>query len=244
LAGSDHTRAVLLDQADVLGDGGQARPASRDKGIYIVSGHALRPDNTIDLRRSMRKRAPETTLRDDHTRYCRVVPDRFALLDHLPTEGVAAEVGVAAGDYTSAILERNRPRMLHLVDLWDSERYRAGLKVIQERHRDLISAGRLQIHRGKSVDVIARFPDAQMDWIYIDTDHSYELTLAELRAAAPKIKPKGFIAGHDFCPGNVITPWPYGVVEACNKFCVEDRWQFRFLALEPRGRMSFALSRL
>ncbi len=82
------------------------------------------------------------------------------------------------------------------------------------------------------------------DWIYLDTDHSYETTLSELRLAAPKLKPGGLLAGHDYCTGNVITPVPYGVVEACHRFCVEAGWRFRFIALEERGRNSFALARL
>jgi predicted O-methyltransferase YrrM len=192
----------------------------------------------------MKRSAPETALRAEHTRNCAVLPDRNALLDALPKRGVAMEAGVAFGAYTDAILAVNAPRELHLVDLWDTERYRLGLDAITERHGALIASGGLRIHRGRSVDVLAALPDAMFDWIYIDTDHSFETTIAELRTAARTIKPGGFLAGHDFCTGNVIAPWPYGVVEACNLFCVEAGWQFRFLAMDPRGHMSFALSRL
>ncbi len=202
------------------------------------------PGNTVAFRRAMRRRAPEVRLRDEHTRGCEVLPDREVLLERLPGGGVAAEVGVAAGEYTQAILDRNRPRVLHLIDLWGSDRYRPGLEAIRTRNAGAIAAGAVRIHQGRSVDVLATFPEAYFDWVYIDTDHSYELTLAELRVAAPRIKPGGMIAGHDFCTGNVIAPWPYGVVEACHMFCVESGWGYRFLTMEPRGRHSFALSRL
>jgi predicted O-methyltransferase YrrM len=208
-----------------------------------VSGPESLPHNDVDFRRRMKRRTPQVPVHEEHTRNCIVLPDRRALLARLPAEGVAAELGVAFGEYTTTILEVNRPRVLHLVDIWDSDRYREGLAAIQSAHRASIGAGTIQVHKGLSTNVLPTFPDAYFDWIYIDTDHSYETTLAELRAAAPKIKPDGFIAGHDFCCGNVIAPWPYGVIEACHAFCAEDGWQYRFLALDPRGRNSFAISR-
>jgi Methyltransferase domain len=41
-------------------------------------------------------------------------------------------------------------------------------------------------------------PDSFLDWAYLDTSHSYEDTLAELNALAPKIKPDGLILGDDW----------------------------------------------
>jgi predicted O-methyltransferase YrrM len=199
--------------------------------------------NTKSFRRALRRSAPEVSISDAHTRGCEVLSSREALLGRLPSGGTAAEIGVANGEYTLAILAHNRPRVLHLVDLWESDRYRKGLQSIRRRFESQIADGGIQIHQGMSIDVLHSFPEAYFDWVYIDTDHSYETTLAELRAAAPKMRPGGIIAGHDFCPGNVLTPWPYGVVEACNMFCVEAGWRYRFLAMEARGRLSFALHR-
>jgi hypothetical protein len=201
-------------------------------------------ENSVEARRDARRRIPVVNLREEHTLNCRVLPDRQALLDKLPQNGIAAEVGVAFGDFTEQILSLNRPRLLHLIDAWDSERYRDGLGMIRQRFTSLLDAGGLKIHQGLSVPVLATFPEASFDWLYLDTDHSYETTLAELRVASAKVKPDGFIAGHDFCVGNIIRPWSYGVIEACNQFCVEARWQYRFLTLDLRGRHSFALSRL
>jgi predicted O-methyltransferase YrrM len=209
-----------------------------------VSGSRPGPGNTVKFRRELKRRTPEVSIRDEHTRNCRVLPDRLALLDHLPKGGVAAEVGVAFGRFTRAILERNQPRLLHLIDVWASDRYREGLEEVRAHNWAVFATDVLQAHRGASVEVLASFPDASFDWIYLDTDHSYATTIAELRTAAPKIRAGGFIAGHDFCTGNVVSPWPYGVIEACHQFCVEDGWQYRFLAMEPRGYNSFALSRL
>ncbi|MGO8484993.1 hypothetical protein AB9F39_38295, partial [Rhizobium leguminosarum] len=52
-----------------------------------------------------------------------------------------------------------------------------------------------------------------LDWAYIDTDHSFELTWQELLICEKKVKRTGRIAGHDFCTGNKVKPIVYGVVE-------------------------------
>ncbi len=200
--------------------------------------------DTVAARRLQRRSTPTVWLDAEHTAGCQVLPDRETLMTRLPHGGVAAELGVAFGDYTSVILQRNHPRKLYLVDLWDTDRYREGLARIRATYAEEIASGSIEIHQGYSTDVLATFPDRAFDWIYIDTDHSYETTLAELRLAAPKLKPNGILAGHDYCTGNVITPVPYDVVEACHMFCVEAGWRFKYIALEERGRNSFALTRL
>jgi len=42
-------------------------------------------------------------------------------------------------------------------------------------------AGQVHIHRQTSIQAAANFADGYVDWIYIDTDHSYETTAQELR---------------------------------------------------------------
>lgn len=200
--------------------------------------------NTIEFRQTLKRSTPQIQVSIEHTKRCHVIPNRLYLLDLLPQEGIAAEVGVAFGDFTAAIVKRNKPSRLHLVDSWNTDRYRDGLENIVEQYGDLIQGGRLIVNQGFSVERLPEFPDGYFDWIYIDTDHSYSTTYRELMICKSKVKPTGYIAGHDFCSGNAITPWPYGVIEACNKFCVEEGWQYRFLTMEPHGHQSFALSRL
>lgn len=201
-------------------------------------------ENTEEFRRAMKRRAKHVELRAEHTADCRVLPDRMALLDVLPRSAVAAEVGVAFGDFTAAIVRHATPKKLHLVDVWGSERYREGLAKIEQAHAAAIATGAIEINRGMSVDILPTFAVDYFDWVYIDTDHSYETTLKELQIVAPRVKAGGLIAGHDYCTGNVISPWPYGVIEACNQFCVESGWKYRYMTLESSGHNSFALMRL
>jgi len=200
-------------------------------------------ENTVEYRRTLKQKTPSVFLDRKHTINCRVLPDRQALLSELPSGGVAAEVGVAFGDFTKQIVALNRPRKLHLLDVWGSARYEEGLRQVKMAQADLIAEGVVEIHRGLSTDQLPTFPDSYFDWVYIDTDHTYETTYQELVIAATKVKSGGFISGHDFCPGNVITPWPYGVIEACNKFCVEFEWEYRLITIEPHGHQSFCIAR-
>ena len=105
-------------------------------------------------------------------------------------------------------------------------------------------SGTVEPRCGRSVEELAKLDDASLDWLYIDTDHSYRTTLAELRVALRKIVPGGLIAGHDFCTGNPVKPNVYGVIQACHQLCVEAGLRYRYITLDPSGFFSFALTRL
>jgi predicted O-methyltransferase YrrM len=183
-------------------------------------------------------------LQAQHVAAARVIPTREALLDELPKGGIVAEIGVAGGDFSSEILSRCFVERLHLVDSWMSERYAHELEVVQNRFAREISAGMVEVNRGLSEEVLASFPDSYFDWVYIDSDHGYATTIAELSICSRKVKPGGMIAGHDFCVGNVRKRLPYGVVQAVNDFCVANDWGFTYLTVESHGHFSFCLRAL
>lgn len=199
---------------------------------------------TLEERRAIKRASAQVILQPQHVEGGTLLPTRERLLELLPKEGVVAEIGVAFGDFTEEILRRSAPSRLHLIDAWGSERYREGLRLIEEKFADRIAHGGVEISRGLSTDVLTTFPDRYFDWVYIDTDHSYKTTRQELQICAAKVKIEGRICGHDFTSGNVLTPVPYGVIEACNEFCVQDGWRYEFLTLEPHGHFSFCLRRL
>jgi hypothetical protein len=199
--------------------------------------------SSIQERRALKDLAPSVRLDEVHTQNCRVLPTRMQLLDRLPSGGVVAEIGVAFGDFTKEILKRAAPEKLHLVDAWSSERYQQGLAQIRELFKDEIACGAIEINQGLSTERLGGFPQEYFDWVYIDTDHSYATTRDELRLSAQKVKPDGLIAGHDFTSGNPVRAVPYGVIEACNEFCVQKGWEYVYLTLEPSGHFSFALTK-
>jgi hypothetical protein len=194
------------------------------------------------VRRSQSERIPCVELTQQHIRNLRVVLDREHFLRELPQGAVVAEIGVAQGDFSAQILGVCQPKELHLIDLWGSKRYHGGLgKHVIERFSANIEQGQVRIHQGYSTEVLEGFPDGYFDWIYIDTDHSYALTAAELALGMRKVKRGGIMAGHDFTTANWEGGVRYGVVEAVHEFCVANDWELILLTHETHRFLSFAI---
>jgi SAM-dependent methyltransferase len=175
---------------------------------------------------------------------CKVLSDRFELLSVLPKEGKIAEVGVAAGNFSAEIIRVSQPTILYLVDAWEDVAYQSGLEEVQRRFAQEIADGSVVIKRGKSSDIMGTLPTAYFDWVYIDTSHSYDDTINELRACLSILKPGGRIAGHDFCTGNPYAALPYGVISAVYEFCGEFDWRFEYVTLDCDGYFSFCLKKI
>ncbi len=186
---------------------------------------------------------PRTPIEHRHVSGCAVLPSTLDLLEALPKGSIVAEIGVAEGKLTRKILDICRPRRLHLIDAWMSSRYADGLSIVSDSFKAEIAAGSVAVNRGASTDVLATFPDAYFDWVYLDTAHSFNVTWDELILCDTKVKSDGRIAGHDFCSGNPVTPVVYGVVQACHKFCVEHDWRYAFITLDVNGYFSYCLRR-
>lgn len=186
---------------------------------------------------------PLMDLQSFHTEGTKVLPNRLALLEQLPQQAVVAEIGVADGDFSSEILKRCHPARLHLIDLWQSDRYRDGKHKVELRFKSEINSGQVVLNRGFSTSALKIFADNTFDWVYIDTDHTYLTTAQELLLAERIVKPGGQILGHDFCTASAGRGVVYGVVQAVNEFCVKRTWCFDYIALDPSGHFSFCLSR-
>ena len=207
--------------------------------------HALFADEARAAREAHERTVPHARLTEEHVAHCEVVLDRRVLLERLPTGAVVAEIGVDRGGFSRQILDVTAPARLHLIDVWASERYHAGLlDLVTDTFGAEIASGQVQIHRDTSVRAAGAFADGTFDWIYIDTDHSYETTRDELAAYAPKVKPGGVIAGHDYIVGNWTSGYRYGVMEAVHEFCVAEGWELVYLTAVLTEKPSFAIRRI
>jgi len=191
------------------------------------------------------KRIPHPDLEERHVANARLVATRGQMIGLLPRDAVAAEIGVSRGKFTAEIVAANRPRKLHLVDVWASERYTDELRQRVERtYAAEIAANSVAINLGLSIEVGRTFPDAYFDWIYIDTDHSYPTTRDELAVYESKMKPGGIIAGHDYVMGNWRGSLKFGVIEAVHEFCIARNWELLYVTTEQTTNASFAIRKI
>ena len=120
-----------------------------------------------------------------------------------PRDAVAAEIGAAFGTFTA---ESWRSTSRGPCTSWicgaGSATGRAWKK-IRGRFKAELDQERLHIHVGPSTEKVSQFPDGMFDWVYIDTNHEFRVTWHELLICNSKVKRNGYIAGHDFCTGNV-----------------------------------------
>lgn len=171
--------------------------------------------------------------------------NREKLLEHLPKKGIVAELGVDEGNFSELILKKCKPEKLHLIDIWASEIYNdTKRKYVEKRFDPEIRSGMVEINLGYSTEIGVKFKDNYFDWIYIDTNHSYETTIRELEIWRLKVKEGGIIAGHDFIVGYWDGMIRYGVIEAVYQFCSKYHWELLYLTMEVDTHPSFAIKRL
>ena len=191
----------------------------------------------------MRKAIPVTVLEEKNFSNLRYVLNREVLLTKLPKSGICAEVGVFKGEFAGQILNLMEPRKLHLIDSWIGKRWEKNYPIVKNTFSTEIKEGKIIINRGKSTEILSSFDDNYFDFIYIDTDHSYETTKQELEICQQKVKGNGIIAGHDFCCGYWDSYLKYGVEEAVYEFCVKYDWEIIYLTADISHK-SFALRKI
>jgi len=121
--------------------------------------------------------------------------------------GEGVEVGVLFGAFSEMIMWRGR--ILHLVDPWveqDENVYRE----ITNKDVDWRSAfketlgrmvpysDRVKIMKMLSSDAAPKFKDGQLDFVFIDGNHSYDAVKQDLELWWPKVKVGGMFSGHDY----------------------------------------------
>lgn len=174
---------------------------------------------------------PQSLLND-----AKLLQNREAPLKLLPKGGIAAEIGVAYGEFFRKILENMQPAEFYAVDmfvqkegLWGGKefiQYKDGhLGWYKNEFSDLIDKGILKMKQGLSWEVLASFPDNYFDYIYLDAAHDYASVKKDITQIIKKIKPGGMIQFNDYylkCPG-VIAAANEMIKETCSKilyYCI------------------------
>lgn len=117
---------------------------------------------------------------------------------------VGVEVGTERGLYAEVLCRENPGVTLYCVDAWKA--YRGYRDHVDQRKLDRFfdeTTARLRPYHAElvrmfSVEAAATFTNASQDFVYLDGNHRLEQVVADLAAWAPKVRPGGIIAGHDY----------------------------------------------
>lgn len=161
-----------------------------------------------------------------------------AILKRLPPSAVAVEVGVLRGILSEYLLSQNKSLKLFMVDNWQTmDKQPECYKATGDDHALHDDPARVASHRKEAERRASRFPgrayimpvssiDAastmdhfSLNMAFLDADHSYEGVLADIQAWLPKVKPGGWIGGHDYA--NDDPRFRFGVTEAVDEWARE-----------------------
>jgi hypothetical protein len=148
------------------------------------------------------------------------------------------------------IWDVTRPKKLHLIDIWAdisaegewcTTDASAGHNLVTVREIFLvpIKHGVVELHQGRSHNLLKLFPCGYFDWVYVDGDHSFLGVLGDLLAAEPAIKPGGLLAGHDYATpeqGPQLRHYYPDVAKAVETFCRLRGWEI--VCLSKQGEYS------
>ena len=164
--------------------------------------------------------------------------DRVALLGAVGIRGKrVVEVGVHLGDFAKEILKYG-PAHLLLVDPWkhqDASIYpddgcNTTDEVFETRYQSVCEITRnamtpCEVMREFSVQAAAKVPDSSVDFVYIDAIHTKKAAKEDAEAWWPKVKPGGWLCGHDYqAPG---------VASAVREFIAEHKLTLACQTGEP-----------
>lgn len=158
-----------------------------------------------------------------------------AIIQRLPKNAAVAEVGVLLGVLSEFLLRQRKDVTLLMVDSWqtadkqpdcykatrddhalhtDPKRVRSHREQAENRARHF--PGRANIMAMTSIEAAALVPDASLDLVFLDADHSREGVTADIAAWFPKVKAGGWIGGHDY--KNSDPRFRFGVTEAVDEW--------------------------
>jgi hypothetical protein len=116
-----------------------------------------------------------------------------------------AEIGVWTGKWSARLCLDNPRLQMLAVDPWasydtyrDSRNLATVLTTAYEEATTRLRAFPCTIVRKASLDAARDVPDGSLDFVYIDANHGDAFVQADLEAWAPKVRPDGIVAGHDY----------------------------------------------
>jgi SAM-dependent methyltransferase len=136
---------------------------------------------------------------------------------------IGVEIGCLAGQSAEAWMLSNNFKTLYCIDPWkngyDSNDGSNNNAEISEKQFDMVMAIYPNIIKIKktSMEALTDFKDGTLDFVYIDSCHTYEAVKQDIENWSKKLKMGGILSGHDY--GHGCFP---GIRKAVNELLVPD----------------------
>ena len=133
-------------------------------------------------------------------------PKTFKMLvDSVPDGGVFIEGGAWLGKSSSYLCDIAGDRIqIYIIDTWkgspdeiDTTHKLAAETDIFEIFKDNMGNRKYSAIRKDSISASKDFEDESCDVVFIDMTHTYDAVLEDIKHWLPKVKPGGWLAGHD-----------------------------------------------
>jgi predicted O-methyltransferase YrrM len=125
---------------------------------------------------------------------------KMLIEEYVNDQSTVVEIGSFSG--ISSELFALHCKKLYCVDLWDPYWEITDKQIVEFAEWSFDKMASKYDHvtkiKGSSVDAANQFDDASIDFVYIDAAHDYENVKKDILAWIPKVKPGGFISGHDY----------------------------------------------
>ncbi len=159
----------------------------------------------------------------------------------------AAEIGVEQGKTSKQLLTYMPNLFLFLVDRWEvtppGDSYFKGSRVMSRWDKNQwqsiysrmtqnvkVFRGRYEILKMDTIEASKRFENDTLDFVFIDSDHSFAGVCRDIDAWIPKVKMNGIVFFHDYENGNTFSK----VREA-----IEDRLGQNVVTVSPHDHMAY-----
>ena len=196
-------------------------------------------------------------IRPEHLRDARLYAHRWNMIRAIGPKkaGVVAEVGVAVGGFSRALIERFDPDIfwaidtfaLHTLDsLWGKPPGEVfGTQTHSEYYEACMHQFREKVHllSGDGADALHSLHDGSVDLIYIDGSHHYADVKRDAKAAVAKIKDDGIIIFNDYVLFDIFAGTAYGIVPVVNDLVVNGGWKIIGFALQQNMFCDIAIQR-
>lgn len=158
---------------------------------------------------------------------------------------VGAEIGVAAGEYSDIIMRKN-PQLIHMFGVDPHLPYQG--------YRDYVRLGTFDGLEKQAHDRLDRFPnyefikefsveaskdfrEGELDFVYIDANHSEPYITQDIETWTPLVREGGIVAGHDYARirgNNGEDSGNWAVIPAITKYAKENGYQLFIWGLEAK----------